>query len=247
MAVLVTVALVFFMAGALAVATSATLSEEATQPRFNDDLNRVNAITAAIAQVLGNAGSPSLCRSAPLAATLLPLQGQQPRYGGTPFVSRPLCARMDNVSVSPTLLKVSWSPSLPSCTVVQLPNQHLFFWFSARGPTRAWIDNLSSGCVVSGSKSAKQACVALLPAGVGQVAKECDLSSMPGTSYLHVTNANPVPEPVVLRYGAYDSSAGGSLYLLAAPTGGTGQYEEADLWVSGDGTTARLLFEGVLP
>lgn len=51
----------------------------------------------------------------------------------------------------------------------------------------------------------------------------------------------------MVRLAQY-SSSGGSIYVLAAPTGVAGgpAYEVADIWVSQDGATTALRLEGAL-
>ena len=84
-----------------------------------------------------------------------------------------------------------------------------------------------------------------LPGPVGQVALDCDFGNNNGSLYLHVVNVSS--SPALVRLLSYDRSAG-SIYMLAASTGLAGgpAYEEADIWVSQDGASTALRFEGLL-
>lgn len=246
---LVVMMFAFLLAGAVAVAASALLSQKGgSRDASSRDLGVQDAVAAAVAKVAGhgngggggdvegggNGAGSAVCSSPSTQITLLP----------SGFVSRAYCIRVDGVPAgTPTLAPPQWSGS---CGVVDLSaysGRHFLFWFNARGATRVYIDSKSSvaPCAGSGSDCATPAA----SGAVWQVAVNCDLGRERGAEYLHLQSSMQSPNEV--RLAAFVASEG-SIYLLAAETGNAGgpDYEEADVWVSPDGSQTTLLYEAAL-
>ena len=236
---LVVTTLAFLLAGTVAVGASALLSQETNSHNGSSrDLAAQDALAAAVAQVAGkgNTGGSAPCSSPQILTATLP----------NTYVSRALCTRVDGIAndglkllqlLSPGCFQVDVSTyrSMSSSS-----NNHVRIWFSASGTASAWVDQ-TSGC--KGPKS--PICLDNPPQGsVSQVLLDCQFDDDP-SFYLHVVNPSSSSGLIRLAQG---DSAEGSVYVLAASTepAGSAAYEEADLWVSADGLTTKLLFEGSL-
>jgi hypothetical protein len=242
---LVVTTLAFLMAGAVAVGASALLSQENNgQNASSSDLTIQDALAAAVAGVAGKgvAGGSAPCTSPTLlSATVLP----------SGYSSQARCARVDGVPSGPlTLLPLPWSGN---CAIVDLSaysHSHVLIWFSANGNVSAWIDNTQSGCrqrqtLCSGSASGSVSQLVLDCDIAAEAQEECSGNCQNDPVYLHVQSS--AQSPVMARLATYASS-GGSIYVLAATTGipGGPANEEADVWVSQDGASTQLRFEGTL-
>lgn len=240
---LVVTTLAFLMAGAVAVGASALLSQEGNpQNASSHDLAAQDALAAAVAAVAG--GSSTCSQSSSTLATIVS-QAQCVRVDGIP--SGPFTPWDLNSSQQLNLVGLpAWSSNCDWLDISRYrsksttSNNHVRIWFTASGSASAWVDQ-TSGC----KKSKNPVCTDNPPSNsVTQVLLDCQLDDDP-SFYLHVNN--PSQSPVLVRLAQGDGS-GGSIYVLAASTGLAGgpAYEEADLWVSQDGSIAKLLFEGTL-
>jgi hypothetical protein len=236
---LVVTTLAFLMAGAVAVGTSALLSQESNNgPNASSrDLSAQDALAAAVA---GVAGKGSASGSAPCSTpTLLPATVLPSGYA-----SQAYCARVDGVpSGSPTLVKLPWSGNCAVADMSKYSNAHVLIWFSSNGSVSAWVDKSSSGC-----KQTLPLCSNSASGSVSQLVLDCDLAANGnGTPPLYIHVQNSAQSPLLVRLAQYAGS-GGSIYVLAASTGlpGGPADEEADVWVSPDGAQTELRFEGIL-
>jgi hypothetical protein len=242
---LVVTTLAFLMAGAIAVGASALLSQESGAQNANSrDLAVQDALTAAVAAVAGRGRSAgnAPCSSTTTLSTTLP----------SGYVSQATCTRVDGIPPqTPALLPLRWSGSCGLADLTNYSGNQVELWFSARGAAGAWVDSRSSGC-----RPRSPVCAGTAMSGpIGQLYLNCDFSSGDGdgngngnnngSQYLHVVNL--ASSPALVRLLPYDRTAG-SIYVLAAGTGVAGgpSYEEADIWVSRDGASTALRFEGVL-
>jgi hypothetical protein len=241
---LVVTTLAFLMAGAVAVGTSALLSQESNNgPNASSrDLSAQDALAAAVAGVAGKgSGGGSAPCSTPslLPATVLP----------SGYSSQAHCARVDGVPSGPlTLVRLSGNCAFADMS--SYSSDRVLIWFSSKGNVSAWVDN-QSGC-----KQKNPLCSNVAPTVDGsifQLVLDCDIAAQNPvqygtgntTLYLHVQNSGQ--SPFLVRLARYTSS-GGAIYVLAASTGlpGGPAYEEADVWVSPDGAQTALRFEGIL-
>jgi hypothetical protein len=247
---LVVTTLAFLMAGAVAVGASALLSQESNGFNASSrDLTVQDALAAAAAGVAGKGSSGGSAPCSPptlLSTTVLP----------NGYSSQARCLRVDGVPAGPiTLLPLPWSGNCAMVDLSTYSSSHVLIWFSANVPgsgnVTATIDNNRSSC---GGGSAL--CNQRASGSVSQLLLDCDIAlegqeecdgncGNGGPVYLHVQNAGH--SPVRARLATY-SATGGSIYVLAATTGMPGgpANEEADVWVSRDGATTALRFEGTL-
>jgi hypothetical protein len=236
---LVVTTLAFLMAGAVAVGASALLSQESNRQNASSrDLAAQDALAAAVAGVAGQgrANGSAPCSQPTSFNTSLP----------SGYVSQALCLRADGVSPgSLTLIQLPWSRGCAVVDVSGYSQNHVLLWFSAYANVSAWVDESRSGC-----SQGRPICAASGRGPIAQVLLDCDLAASQeaqennGDLFLHVQN--PAQSPVLVRLAQYASS-GGSIYVLAANTGLVQPaFEEADIWVSSDGTTTALRFEGTL-
>jgi hypothetical protein len=256
---LVVTTLAFLMAGAVAVGASALLSQESNNgPNASSrDLSAQDALAAAVAVV---AGKGSTGGSAPCSSPQTPFTATLP----STYVSNSLCTRVDGVLPAPVTLVKLHPQSPPGCPVSsQLlpnspnnpnnPNNQVRIWFSATGKATdrvsAWVDDDSSVCSLQSDavcSVTQDAPPVAVPFAVIQVRlKDCPLGG--SALYLHIQSS--AQSPALVWLADYSNSPdAGSIYMLAASTGLAGgpAYEEADLWVSADGQTTKLLFEGTL-
>ncbi len=236
---LVVTTLAFLMAGTIAVGASALVSQESNRQNASSrDLAAQDALAEAVAAVAGQGSASGSAPCSPAAT----LRGTLP----SGYVSSAQCVRVDGVLRAPVTL-VHLHPSSPGCAVSsQLPtnpnnpNNQVLIRFSATGSVNAWVDDDSVGC-----KQQNDAVCIVTPAAVIQVLLKCPLIG--SALYLHVQSS--AQSPALVRLADYGNSPdAGSIYVLAASTGLAGgpAYEEADIWVSPDGATTALLFEGSL-
>jgi hypothetical protein len=236
---LVVTTLAFLMAGTVAVGASALLSQESNpQNASSYDLATQDALAAAVALVAGkgSAGGSAACSQQTTfnPATTLPSNG---------YPSQAQCIRGDGVPFDPLSQgSLDWKKFV--CPVVKVsssPTGHLLIWFTASGSANTWVDTDSGAdCTKSTGACSDR--------GSGAThLLDCNLTDGDSGSaiYLHVQNS--VHSPAMFRFAQY-SSSGGSIYVLAAPTGVAGgpAYEVADIWVSQDGSTTALRLEGTL-
>jgi hypothetical protein len=216
---LVVTTLAFLMAGAVAVGASALLSQESNpQNASTRDLDVQSVVAASVSWVAGKgtqAGGAPCSAATTLGSVLLP----------NGFTSQTNCIRADGVPSGPlTLLPLGWSSGCAVVDLTSYSDSHILVWLSAAGAS-GWIDKFPSGC--------KQRSITCNDAGAGSATHllNCDLSDDEGDpQYLHVKNAGQSPE--VARLAATTGVPGG-------PT-----YEAADVWVSPDGATTALRYEG---
>lgn len=237
---LVVTTLAFLMAGAVAVGTSALLSQESSpQNPSSRDLAVQDALAAAVAGVAGqgSAGGSAPCSQTSTLSATLP----------SGYVSQALCTRVDGVPTGPLALRqLTWSNTCAVLDISSYSNDHVRFWFSANGSTSAWVDNNQSGC-----KQKQTLCADSGNGPVVQLLLDCDFTEEQegngnnGGQYLHVQNSGQ--SPILVRLAQYDTS-GGSIYVLAASTGVPGgpAHEEADIWVDKDGAGTSLRYEAAL-
>lgn len=176
---LVTMALLFAMAGGLVFAVSSLLDHQInTGNLYVADLGAQSAITAGGAYVAGHglATGPSLC-PAPGTAPIL-ANGQ---------ITGVLCRQIDNIMPgTPAVARLAWTGTCSITPVTRAGGQHILLWFSAVGATSAYVDGTASGC--SGGSSI---CAATgspqPPVQLVQLALDCDLGGL-GAPYLHISN-----------------------------------------------------------
>jgi hypothetical protein len=253
---LVVTTLAFLMAGTVAVGASALLSQENSPLNASSrDLAAQDALAAAVANVAGQGsagGSPPCSQSTLFNPTTLPSNG---------YSSRANCLRADGVASGPlALVPVAWSHACPVLTVSGSSTGHFLIWFTASGNANAWVDTDSAAdCTQSETD-----CSDLVSGPVhvlacnftqGQVGQSgngnrnsdriSNSNDSGGGLYLHIQNSTQ--SPAMVRLAQY-SSSGGSIYVLAAPTGVPGgpTYEVADIWVGSDGAGTALRLEGTL-
>jgi hypothetical protein len=239
---LVVTTLAFLMAGTVAVGASALMSQESNSHNGSSrDLAAQDALAAAVAGVAGNGsagGAPPCSQPTVFTPTTLPSNG---------FLSAGQCIRADGIAAGAlTQVRLNWSRGCPVLMVSSTDTAHLLIWFTAAGNASAWVDS-------DNGPDCRQSSGACSDRGSGVIhLLDCDNTENQGEEqgsgnglYLHVQNS--VHSPVMVRLAQY-SSSGGSIYVLAAPTGVPGgpAYEVADIWVSPDGATTALRLEDTL-
>lgn len=243
---LVIMMLVFAMAGGLALAASSLLHEQvAHRTAITNDLRGEDAITAQVARVAGRSAKDPNPRCQPLATftNVLP----------DGFSSQATCLRFDEVA-APDMgsLVLSWSGGCGSAAVPLTQGKHVWLFFAAVNNSSgmvAWADDQGT-CDLQ--LRGKVACsFSHSSPGVGLAAMDCDLDGM-GSPTVHVANLLSSPSAVRFVKSSFpntgDQEGDGSIYELAATTGlGQGMnFEEAAVFVSGDGSLTRLLAGGTL-
>lgn len=271
--VLVVMAILFALAGAIIIGTSALLRQQGG-PRnaSTDDLATQSAVADAVAQVAGN--QPPTCSldtdeiypAVPEPPT--PLSITFPNVA-TDVGSIAYCSRLDQVSANLQgnfYLHPTWTNGSCADVAVSPSSQRTWIFFNARWTGSggyAFVDGNStmSSCVsrppTPGSNpcSTKPVQPSCMRCGqvigttrtlqVAQVALDCDLSGS-ASLYLHVYNPAHSPGQA---FSVTQDPTGGVIYLVAANTkvGSAAAYEEAVLFVGPGGNPNRLLYEGSLP
>lgn len=266
---LVVMVILFALAGAVALAASGLLRQQAATTRaYTDDFGVQSATADAISQV---AGSATQCTVPTTTATFPRLNGTVPTplaisfpSGTANLASIAYCARVDQVS---TTIGTDFSTDIQwqaTCQETRLPDsfagQRVETFFAARwsSPGFVYVDRgqacdttwaTSTPCRGQGSIPDCVACGdTVTPAAqvtMVQLALDCDLGGATSGWYLHISN--PARSPSRVFIVQHDAS-GGSLYLIAAAAGanGAGPYEQSILLVPPAGGTNRLLWEAPL-
>lgn len=273
--VLVVMAVLFALAGAITIGTSVLLRQQGGPWNAStDDLAGQSAVTDAVAQVAGN--QPPKCGLTTeegfpeTSQPPTPLSITFPNVN-TDVSSLAYCNRLDQVSASlPSsfYLIPAWASS--SCTDLPVPtsSQRSWIFFNARWMASggyAFVDgNTTMGTCTANPPTPKPgtdpcsstpvqpSCVrcgqVIGPSKqpqVAQVALNCDLRGT-GNLYLHVYN--PAHSPA-RAFSVTQDQSGGVVYLVAANTrvSSAAAYEEAVLFVGPGGSPNRLLYEAPLP
>jgi len=266
---MVVMVILFALAGAVAVAASGLLRQQAATTRaYTDDFGAQSATADAISQV---AGTATRCAMPTTTATYARLNGAVPTplaisfpSGMANLTSIAYCARIDQVSTtigSNFSTDVQWQTSCPATLVPSaISGQRVETFFAARwtAPGFVYVDRSQAcntrwaastpcqgqssipGCVACGATMAPAAQVTMI-----QLALDCDLTGATAGWYVHISNQERSPSRIfIVRHDA----SGGSIYLIAAATraDGAGPYEQSILLVPPAGGTNRLLWEAPL-
>jgi hypothetical protein len=269
--VMVTMLILFALAGAVTIGASTLLSGQKNQGRlFADDFDRQSAVTDALAQVAGS-GSTKCDATATPAPT--PLDITLPEGAPTSGPLTAHCLGMPNSSSNPpTNLHVDW-PGAQKCTTVNLSSQtgnqtgnqtgKQWIFFDARTTLGAgnkpdgwaFVDqsqdvstrqcqssSLLAACTGSGP-NCRICGTDFSSTKLAQVALHCDFSGSTSSTFLHIRN--PLQSPR-LAFSVNQLSPGGSVYLIAASTGlALEEYEEAVMYVTP--STNILRYEARMP
>ena len=175
---LITMVLLFSMAGGLIFAVSALLDHQInTGNLFVADFGTQSSITAGAAYVAGH----GLSTGAPLCSGSQPLPG----LGSGGELTGVWCRQIDNIAPgTPAVVRLAWAGSCSLTAVNGAGGRHVLIWFSAVGATSAYIDGSASGCSGAGLPY----CSASTNGDLAQLALDCDLSSL-AAPYLHISNA----------------------------------------------------------
>ena len=177
-AALVTMVLLFSLAGGLIFAVSSLLDHQInTGNLFVADFGAQAPISAGTSYVAGHGlftGTPSLC----------PTSRALPGLGSGGEISGVWCRQIDNiVPGTPAIARLAWAGSCSVTAVNGAGGRHVLLWFNAIGATSAYVDGSVSGC-----SGGSPRCSASGGGDPAQLALDCDLSGL-GAPYLHISNA----------------------------------------------------------
>lgn len=237
---MVMVIFIFALAGGLAVAASALLTQgTARSSLVINDLVAQSQMNAAVAWGAGRglASNPSYCPT----PTLLPPLGPNGEIQGIQ------CVEVDNVAGSnPIPVPLSWNGGACSVTAFPATGGRTFIWLNGASGLSAFVDQSSGTGCTSGSGTICSTSGAAAPT---QLVLDCALPSS-GTPYLHVSSAGRTP--LAARYAMYSAAfvqAPGSpraalsnpFALAVADLTGTGRL---DLVVANSGADDVSVFPG---
>ncbi|HYW22788.1 MAG TPA: hypothetical protein VE953_01405 [Terriglobales bacterium] len=262
-AVMVVMLILFALAGAVAIGAESLLGHRNATGATNDDFRARSAVNDSIAQVAGSAHS---CSAAPPPSPL-PTPTTSPVPTSLTLALPPpdaqaqlrtQCARMDGVTIDGVTRL-----SVPATTCRTIPLGML-----PQGPVRvavlfdvrvggsgggwAYLDG-NTGTPCGNAPPAQPSgpdddspCVSTFGHDWTQVALTCDIPQAK-TAQLHIKASQTSPAQVFVAQQNVKTGSLGSAYLLAVQTPiSSPALEEILLFVSGDGSTDRLLYEAPL-
>jgi hypothetical protein len=265
--VMVTMLILFALAGAVSIGASTLLAGQKNQGRlYADDFDRQSAVTDALAQVAGTGSTKcdATAKPAPTPLHILPQGPPSPGYDA-------YCLGLPNsASTAPTNLHIDW-PTAQKCINVDLSSEAGKQWifFDARttldtrtksasadgwafvdqkkdvSPQQCQSPSLLTNVDCTGNGQNCRICAndfSTVP--LVQVALNCDFGNSTSSAFLHIRN--PLQSPRLAFAVNQLTAGGGSVYLIAANTGpAPAEYEEAVMYVTT--STNILRYEARMP